>query len=192
MVVLYGGPVLCPPLVSWLVHRGHCQLLCSLKNFCCAGGGVCDVFPYIFPLSTNSQILDVGLNYAVFSCWDGLSISPWNRFITTIKATSEYNWIKLDVVLSLHAENLSFSWQEQRTGNWIIGRRSESHHREFLKPEPVQSHLLVTGGKLCNGRLYREEWPSKYRLKLRVMSRSSLTYYIKLHWHDFLLYSAPH
>lgn len=50
----------------------------------------------LFPLSTNSQILDVGLNYAVFSCWDGLSTSPWNRFTTTIKATSEYNWIKVN------------------------------------------------------------------------------------------------
>lgn len=30
----------------WLVHRWHCQLLCSLKNCCWAGDGVCEVFPY--------------------------------------------------------------------------------------------------------------------------------------------------
>lgn len=31
----------------WLMHRWHCQLLCSLKN-CWARDGICDVFPYFF------------------------------------------------------------------------------------------------------------------------------------------------
>lgn len=64
----------------------------------------------------------------------------------------QQNESKLDIVLSLRAKNLSFGSQEQKTGEL----RYESLYCESLRPEPF-SHLLVTGGKLHNKRLYTEE-----------------------------------
>lgn len=71
-----------------------------------------------FVLWTSAE-LKIGfvLYFLTFSSlnWDRLCLSR-ELVYSYSKETAEYNWIKFDLALSLHAKNLSFSSQEQRTG----------------------------------------------------------------------------